>query len=153
MLICCFWQWVWVDLYIIQTTYSHTHWIGQVIHYFSMLCCFMINDILPGSCMCHVFYSSSAGQVAEVLTSISDGFSRTHFAVWAKPSSSQNMWINLQNISFSTFFSFLRGTHHYDYTKYIFTSDTRSFSLLAAAHNILPAWLTISVPEPLYWKQ
>jgi len=34
-----------------------------------------------GSCMCHVFYSSSAGQVAEVLTSISDGFSRTHFAV------------------------------------------------------------------------
>ena len=31
--------------------------------------------------MCHVFYSSSAGQVAEVLTSISDGFSRTHFAV------------------------------------------------------------------------
>ena len=46
-----------------------------------MLCCFMMNDILPGSCMCHVFYSSSAGQVAEVLTSISDGFSRTHFAV------------------------------------------------------------------------
>ena len=41
----------------------------------------MINDILAGSCMCHVFYSSSAGQVAEVLTSISDGFSRTHFAV------------------------------------------------------------------------
>ena len=31
--------------------------------------------------MCHVFYSSSASQVAEVLTSISDGFSRTHFAV------------------------------------------------------------------------
>lgn len=42
---------------------------------------FMMNDILAGSCMCHVFYSSSAGQVAEVLTSISDGFSRTHFAV------------------------------------------------------------------------
>ena len=33
----------------------------------------------------------------------------------------------------------IRGTHHYDCTKYIFTSDTRSFSLLAAAHNILPA--------------
>ena len=34
---------VWVDiiqLYILQTTYSQTHWIGQVKHYFSMLCCF-----------------------------------------------------------------------------------------------------------------
>ena len=34
-----------------------------------------------GCCMCHVFYSSSSSQVADILTSISDGFNRTHFAV------------------------------------------------------------------------
>ena len=42
---------------------------------------YLLKVYLLGRCLCHVFYSSSTPEVADILKSISDGFKRTHFAV------------------------------------------------------------------------
>lgn len=68
---------------VLRYAYPQIASCGRLVHkpcYFGFIS-------LPGAgsrvklCECHVFYAPSAATVADILTSISDGFNRTHFAV------------------------------------------------------------------------
>ena len=70
-------------LHVKRYAYPQIASCGRLVHkpsYFGFIS-------LPGAesgvklCECHVFYAPNAATVADILTSISDGFSRTHFAV------------------------------------------------------------------------